>query len=249
MNTIVETFKINVKSVEGLINFDREVLSLAIDSIEELHESLTTMREPILDDRRNGKRTLDILRPIHTNDSLKARYSIINNQAIVLLVSYFASAVADIFRKSANIAVTKHEDKRVLDSELKLKVSELMKVEDSFGEIIGDILINKNNISFQDMKSIKRSFEKYFGIKISKDHNVNNIILSHACRHSIAHEAGIINTARINQIKGAEPRDLKKNLVAGNTIHFTEEEINIISSSMIAYIVNLRDLVKTYENR
>ena len=246
MDTTVKTFKNNIESVEKLINFDREVLNIAIDSIEDLHDLLVN-REKITNDHMNGKRTLDILNGIRKNDSLKLRYSIINNQAIVLLVSYFSSALADLFRQASKIAVENHKDKRVLDEELKLKINDLINFGESFGDIIGDLLISKNNISFQDMKSVQREFKKYFGINIEKDTIVNNIILGQACRHSIAHEAGVVNSRVINQLKSAVPREIKSVLNEGDTIKFSEDEIKAISSSMLTYIDNLSAKVKKYD--
>ena len=246
MTKIVNTFRKNVESVEGLISFDNEVISLAIKIIEELHHSLLNLKEPITNDQLNGKRALEILSNIRTNESLKSKYSIINNQAVILLVSYFSSAVADLFREAAKAAVVLHKDERVLNSEFKIKVSELIVIEESLGDSIGDTLIVKNGISFQDMKSIQRYFDKYFGIVIKKDITVNNIILSQACRHAIAHEASIVNSRILNQTKAANPREIKQSLVLGETIEFNEEELKLVSSSMLTYVENLYDKVSTY---
>ena len=248
MNSAVNTFKENISSVEKLINFDREVLDIAINSIEDLHSSLLN-EQNITNEHLNGKRTLDILNGIRSNESLKFRYSIINNQAIVLLVSYFGSAVSDLFRAASKIAVDRHQDKRVLDSELKLKIHELALLDAPLGDSIGDLLITKNSISFQDMKSIKREFEKYFGIKIEKDQSINNIILSQACRHSIVHEGGIVNSRVLNQIKEAKPRDLKEQLLESENIEFSESEIKIVSSSMLKYVAGLSNKVGEYNKR
>jgi hypothetical protein len=245
MENTVETFKTNIESVEKLINFDREVLDIAITSIEELHESLLN-KQKITNDQLNGKRTLDIIKGIRTNDSLKSRYSIINNQSIVLLVSYFSSAVADLFRYASQIAIETHKEKSVLDEEIKIKVSDLSQLNATPGEVIGDLLISKNNISFQDMKSIQREFKKYFGIKIEKDDNVNNIILSQACRHSIAHEAGIVNKRILNQLQSATPRNIKQELKLNDLIEFSEKEIKQVSESMLSYVSNLSNMVNEY---
>lgn len=246
MKSTVSTFKNNIESVEKLINFDREVLDIAISSLEELHDSLLN-KQKITNDHLNGKRTLDIINGIRSNDSLKSRFSVINNQAVVLLVSYFSSAIADLFRAASKIAVEKHNDTRVLDEEIKLKVNELLLLGQPLGEVIGDLLITKNSISFQDMKSIQREFKKYFGINIEKDKIVNNIILSQACRHSIAHEAGTVNSRILNQVKGAKPRDIKQELTKGSVIEFSEDEIKKISKSMLSYVSNLSNKVIDYD--
>jgi hypothetical protein len=248
MNSVVLTFKNNIKSVEKLINFDRDVIEIAINGIQKLHNNLTT-EQGISNEQLNGKRTLDLLKGFRSHDSLKARYSIINNQAIILLVSYFSSAVADLFREAARIAIESHEDKRVLNEELKLKISELSKMDSTLSDVVGDLLISKNGISFQDMQSIQREFIKYFGIKIEKTKNVNNIIASQAFRHCIAHEAGKINTRLVNQVKGATPRDLKKTIQLGEDINFTEEEIEIVSSNMITYVKELSNEVDCYREQ
>ncbi len=245
MESTVSTFKNNIESVEKLINFDREVLDIAIGAINVLHSALLN-KQGITNDKLNGKRTLDILSGIRTNDSLKSRFSIINNQAIVLLVSYFSSAVADLFRAAAKVAVDVHEEKMVLEEELKIKINELPKLNESLGDAVGDLLISKNNISFQDMKSIQREFKKYFSINIEKDKTVNNIILSQACRHSIAHEAGIVNDRILNQLQAANPRDIKENLSLGVKIKFSEAEIMQISQSMLIYVTSLSEKVVAY---
>lgn len=246
MITIEQTFRKNIESVEKLINFDREFMDIAIGSIQLLHDRLVDQPYSIENEQSNGKRTLDILKSIRTNDSLKSKFSTINNQAVVLLVSYFGSATADLFRAASKIAVDVHQDKRVLNSELKVKVEELIGFGSSLSDSIGDVLITKNSISFQDMKSIQREFKKYFGILIERDTNVNNIILGQACRHSIAHEAGIVNSRVTHQAQGAKPRDLKPSLTEGSEIGFTEEEIAIVAKSMLAYVVGLESQVNDY---
>ena len=97
--SVTENFEKNVKSVEKLVNFDRQVLGMAITSIGKLHEMLTGKPHSITNEKINGKRTLDQLQNIRKNDSLKLYYSTINIQAVVLLVSYFGSAITDLFRK------------------------------------------------------------------------------------------------------------------------------------------------------
>jgi len=245
MESTVQTFKNNIESVKKLINFDREVLDIAITSIEDLHNSLLKSQN-ITNEQLNGKRTLDIIKGIRTNDSLKSRYSVINNQSIVLLVSYFSSAIADIFRYASKVAMETHKEKSVLDEELKIRVSDLSQLNADPGELIGDLLIAKNNITFQDMKSIHREFKKYFSIKIEKDKVVNNIILSQACRHSIAHEAGLVNKRILNQLQSATPRDIKPELKFNDLLEFNENEIKQVSESMLSYVKNLYEKVNEY---
>lgn len=245
MGRILDTFKSNVDSVEKLVNFDREVLAISIDNIRELNKLLRD-KQKIDNPRLNGENTLRILESIRTNDSLKLKYSIINNQAVVLLVSYFSSAAADLFRQAAKFALMSKKEKSVISAEFKFKISELLEFSEAPEDYIGDLLISKVGISFQDMKSIQREFKKYFGIEIEKDAHVKNIILGHACRHTIAHEASIINKRVLNQVSNASPRELKPTLVLGEKVEFSQEEINVLAQSMIDYIQNIESKVSEY---
>ena len=74
MKTITDNFKKNIESVERLINFDRDVLDMALSQVQELHNDLVTS-QGITNEQLNGKRTIDLLQNIRTNDSLKLRYS------------------------------------------------------------------------------------------------------------------------------------------------------------------------------
>lgn len=242
----LNTFRHNINSVEKLINFDQEVQDIAISAIEELHDDLVNIHN-ITNPQQNGDRTLTILRGVRTNDALKLKYKTVYNQAVVLLVSYFGSMLSDLFRYSAKIAVLTHKDKRVLNEELKLQVYELLNIRKDIGDTIGDILIEKKDMSFQDMKSVSRLFKNYFGIDIDKDNLVNNIILGHACRHSIVHEGGIVNSRVINQVREAKPRDLKENVNLEKDISFSVPEIRILSNSMLKYAENLMEKITEYE--
>ena len=91
MQTILDDFCKHVEDVNRLITFDELVMAYAINAVENLHVHLK--KNYSLKEQINGARELQMLRNIRDNDSLKPRYSLILNQAIVLLVSYFGSAV------------------------------------------------------------------------------------------------------------------------------------------------------------
>lgn len=195
----LQLFEQNIQSVRKLMNFDRDVQDFAIEQIEKLHNTLVNV-DKIENETRNGKRTLDLLKQIRSNDSLRPRYQIIFNQAIVLLVSYFGSAISDCFRTATQISIAL-DDKRVLNEELNIEIEELLIRGDQINDVLGDLLIQKKDISFQDMKSVSRAFKEYFGIEIKKDNVVNNIILGQACRHAIVHEGGRVNGRIIRQVR------------------------------------------------
>ena len=232
------TFIENVKAVDKLINFDRDIQDLAIQQIEELSDKLRKSKD-ITNEQLNGERTLQMLRQIRENDSLRSRYKTIFNQAVVLLVSYFGSTISDVFRYCVIKVITDRQPKKLLEEDLRVSIKDICDVMSSFPDDLGDLFISKKDISFQDMKSISRTFKEYIEVKINKDNNVNNIILGQACRHSIVHAGARIDKKLINQVSGAIPREIKLDLVENKLIEFSPDEINILADSMKNYLEGL----------
>jgi len=95
-------FAANVASVDALVNFDRFILDFAIERVERLHQRL----EPrYLNPDDNGEHTLMALKQVRANDALRPSYQQIFNQAVVLLVSYFGSTIADLFRTALRVVL------------------------------------------------------------------------------------------------------------------------------------------------
>lgn len=100
ISAIVTSFSQNVDSVLELMKFDQLVLEVAIRHVEALHERLTRLHE-FDNPRFDVAHTLQMLRGIRRNDSLKPHYREMLNQCNVLLVSYFSGAVGDIFASAS----------------------------------------------------------------------------------------------------------------------------------------------------
>ena len=232
---IIENFENNIGLVDNLANFDRIVLDFAISSIDALQNRL---KDKFENERFLASSTLKQLRNIRKNDSMRPQYEEIFNQCVVLLVSYFGSAVSDIFKEYVTVNLSDRPEK-VLREELKFTIGELCDFDFDLSDQIGEIIALKKDISFQDMKSIRRNFHAFLGISIEKDKKVNNIILGQACRHVIVHSGAIADAKLIKQVSEAIPRDLKKQIVENSRIQFTTDEIKLLSDSMLDYLKNL----------
>lgn len=172
---------------------------------------------------------------IRQHESLRPSYEIMLNQCVVLLVSYFSSAIEDLFQEALKNKIENRKLGQLEKEEIKLTLGQLV-----YENNIVDLFISKRDISFQDMRSIAKAFEQYIEIdKIPHDKVVNNIILSQACRHCIVHDGSTINKKTIEQLKDAKPRDLKLDMNIDDKILFSEDEIKIIITSMGQYIANL----------
>lgn len=244
---VENVFKKNINDIYKLMVFDRVILQVAINGIEELQEDLRTTYS-IENPRLLAQTTLQMLQGIKNHDSLRPQYKVIFNQCIVLLVSVFASSIADLFRGGICLLAKKGDSVSLKNEELKISVSELLEYDGEINERLGHLIAEKIDLSFQDMKSIGRAFKDYFEFDIPKDRNVNNIIMAQAGRHVIVHDSARINTRIIRQVSGAKPRDLLPELNS-DTIQFSSNDVKIAAESMLDYFKKVRSLVEVRLNK
>lgn len=228
---IKNNFEDNVAIVKKLMKFDEVVQVFCLNRLRKANEGLEKFgcaEHPSY----TIKPMIEQIQNIRQNDSLQPSYEIMFNGCVVLLVSYFGSAIEDIFRKALQEKIYDGKLGQLENQEIKLTIRDLVD-----NKNIVELFITKRDISFQDMQSIARAFKEYIEMnEIPRDKIVNNIILSQACRHCIVHNGSAVNNKVINQLKSANPRDLKTHLNIGEKILFNEEEIQVIIASMTRYI-------------
>jgi hypothetical protein len=239
--TILATFGGNVESVKALMRFDSNVLEFALQHLESLQDRLLAVHAD--NSRMNVANTLSMLRNIRTNHSLEPHYRQMLNQCNVLLVSYFSAAVGDIFRAGVADAVRNGTREAILKEEIRIDLRELRDIGSEVVERSGELLAEHREISFQNVHNVAKTFRDYFGYKREQDETVNDLILSHACRHVIVHNAAVADRKMIGQLRAARPRTLKPDIHVGERIQFSEEEILTASERMIAYLGDLAEAV------
>ncbi len=238
LRSIVQSFDNNITGVEKLVNFDRDVLEMVTDQIESLHQRLVDTKG-IHHPQLNGANTLKMLKSIRDHDSLKPRFRIISNQAIVLLVSYFASCVGDIFRHGVSSKIQGEDRGNLIDEEIKISFREMRDRDWNLKEAVPDLLIAKRDLTFQDMGATHRAFDNYLGVSLDRDRTVNNIILAQACRHVIVHAGATVSERMLKQLSGCHPRDLKTEVHLNETIQFSSDEVFAVGQNMRNYVKNL----------
>lgn len=231
--TPLETFKKNVYEVERLVNFDKELLQLVTMTIKDLHDRLAPIHA---DERMNGARALQIINGIRDNATVQTKYEAIFNQAIVLLVSHFSSALGDLFRSSVARKLDSDEPGKLFDEEIKLTFGEMRDQEWNMKSAAADLLIAKYDFAFQDMGSTVKAFKSYAGFELTRDVSMNNIIAAQACRHVIVHSGGRVSEKTVRQVSGANPRTLKPNLHAEEQIKFSAAEVDLVKADMLRLI-------------
>lgn len=238
IDQIRDNFIENLDSVQKVVNFDDIVQMLCLKALKRAEEGLKKFggeKHPHF----SVENVIKSITNIRDNESVRPYYEVIFNICIVLLVSYFASAVEDIFQISLTHKIRNGPLGKLGKEEIKVSLSELEQIDFNVLDNIGQIIVMRQDISFQDMRSIARAFNNYFDFEPTKDKDVNNIILSQASRHSIVHSGGVINAKIARQISNAKPRDIKKELNVNEQVQFDPDEIKIISKSMIRYIDKL----------
>lgn len=235
MNAL-SNFKRNADEVDRLINFDREVLQVVTLTMEDLHQKL---KEKFADERLNGSRALQVIRGIRDNQTLRAKYQTIHNQAVVLLVSHFASALGEAFRSAVAESLDAGDSGKLYDEEIKLTIGEMRERDWNLKTSIADMLIAKHDFTFQDMASTVRAFKNFTSINLERDVVMNNIIAAQACRHVIVHASGRVSDRTLKQVSTANPRTVKPTLKAGESVSFDSDEVEAVKNDMVAFVARL----------
>jgi hypothetical protein len=235
--TIVNTFKDHIQSVEKLMTFDDDVLSIAISNIEELQNKL--LKLGINNAHISAQTTLTQLKGFRANKSLQPRYETICNQALVLLTSYFSSTVSDLLKLGIEKILGKNTETPLQKEQIKISFSELIENNFDVKNIAIENFLRTKDISFQDTKTISKAFKDYLQIEIERDENVNEIILGMQCRHVIVHTGAKADTKFLNALKYATPRTLKRDLTIDQKIQFSITEVNTVANAMLKYIENI----------
>lgn len=244
---IYEEFQNHTQSVLKLMNFDRTLVDFCIQSLENLEANIqSSSNEEITNLRFLPTGAIRGLENIRKNDSMKLQYEAILNQCVVLLVSYFSTSIKEIFRKVINYSTFNNKETlNSVNDSLKLSLIELSQYDFDLKGRLGEVLISKTNISFQDMKSISSAFKKFLSIELKRSSDVNTIIISQAARHCIVHTSEIADEKFFYQLREIDNMNILTQLKENEKISFDPEEIEIIINSMNSYIENLIDKILT----
>jgi phage terminase small subunit len=228
-----------LESVKDLSNFDRKITDFCTQHLETLNNKYRNAPFNTTNQTYLCENTIKAIKNIRENDSLRSHYNTMHNQCIVLAVSFFTSAISDIFRYS----VQKSSELGTLpasNEELKISIKELQDVSFNLTNYVAEIILKKKDISFQDMQSTVRAFDNYLHIKIPKDSCCNDVILAQASRHSIVHNHSIADEKFLNQIKAATPRSIRQSFIPNEPFKYTASEIEFITFAMLIFVQNLR---------
>ena len=189
LSDVLATFGGNLESVRQLMQFDRAVLDIVVALLEKLEDrtkrawaaAIGEEEAQQLNPRLEVGKTISVVKNIRDHEGLRRRYEAMINQSLVLLVSYFGSAVRDLFRVAVRRSFREGTNEKLMRAAIKTRVADIRGMDDP-ADFVADWFTESSELSFQDMKSIGRALGNYFGIDISRGKRENNIILGQACR-------------------------------------------------------------------
>jgi hypothetical protein len=231
------TFSKNIEAVNQLADLDRGLIDQTIQQLKERDARLKTAK--VDNPRLLAGNTLTNLENIRRNDSLRPGFQAIVNQSAVLLASYFASGVSQIFRSAIAGALEHGPSKTLEQHELRFTVRDVKHMGGDIIDAIPDLIAEGPGMSFQDTKSIQRIFKDYLDIDIPRDEVTNDVSMELALRHVLVHNGGIVDRKCLRQTEESLPRTFRREIKLGQSINFNTEEVRAVAATMIEYVQRL----------
>lgn len=231
---IFHRFEQNAVAVHRLMEFDRDIVEFALSKLRAVHNEIQRSDRTLGKIETLAENAVTALTNIRHNQSLRREYRNIHNQGVVLLVSYFSSAVKDLFIRCVNERLRRLPDDQLPGEPFKLSLAELRNLAK---QDLGEMVVDKEELSFQDMKSIARGFKTWVQYEPDRDDDVRNIIAAQACRHAIVHAGGVADARLIQLLRNQTPRTVKPDLAVGDEIGFSLQELKQVSESMTKYLL------------
>lgn len=242
LKRVSEGFKSNADSVYELLEFDTLVLDHVVGGLNQLAHDLEAQGRNVA--ARTVTNRVAALQNVRNSESLRPRYATIFNQCVVLLVSYFGSAVHSLFIEAVSTGLREGCGLPAGIQEVKFVWRDLSARESPTENVFADLLVAQRDISFQDMQSISKAFSQHIGLELQQDETTNDIILGQACRHVIVHAGGIVDAKMVRQVNKALPRTLKPSVRAGDDVRFDPHEVRHLGGKMSEYLDRLVDLTR-----
>jgi len=236
VESVREAFSRQCAGVLELLEFDDVLVEHLVGGLEWIVGELESRSQRTLATSVGNR--LRVLKNVRTTQSLRPRYETIYNQCVVLLVSYFDATMSDLFKVAVSNALKANAVVPARKRSVQLNWQSLNQPDSPVEVLIAERIVEEDDISFQDMQSTRRAFNKELGIDLARDEHTNDIILGQACRHVMAHAGGRVDDRLMNQISGANPRRLKSApFVRGEYVAFNPEEVRSLSESMLLFVV------------
>lgn len=191
----------------------------AIDTLNRVldHRAVINNRQAI-QTLENGRDSLENISDL----SMASNYKVIYSQMCILMVSDVEAVLKLYFENAANSYQQLRRDNPKLQ-QVKVTLEDIIANGLRFGGKVGKLIIEKDKPNFQDLKSIKDVFNRYFGKEISLDDETEKRVIFYLeARHILVHKGGIADDKFVSATNrmGANLKDLG----VGDVIEFSHED-------------------------
>lgn len=229
-------FNKSLAYVNELLTFDETIQKVCISALNQIKRALKSIN-PL----HSVDNQITMLSDIRNNGSLDKYYGVMHNQCVVLLVSYFTSAIEDVFIVGLADRIANNSFPE--SGKYKLSINDMLDIQaQATPEAIASLIVRRSDgVNFQNMKSIIRSCNDYLNIDIKKDALHDTIAVAHICRHSIVHSGAIARQDTITQIQNYKSSSIQRNIMLDSNIQFSHTEVTKVSESMKKFINTVID--------
>ena len=224
------------------MRFDDLVLDVMLIPLRRLSDRLTRLNVDNL--RYRPDQLIGVLENIKSNESLRPYYAAMYNQCLVLLVSYFAAAVRELYVDALAAAFDQGTVSALLETEVRITARELRESPAASSYLVAQSFADSKDVSFQDMQSIDRAFRRFFPGVPERGQMVNDIVAGQALRHAIVHSGGVVDRKVVQQLRGAVPRTIRPVVVEGESVSFQRAEVRAVAKKMLKYIRDVAEVVE-----
>lgn len=217
----LKDFKKELDDIDKLEQTPKLIKSVAIQAVENAM-AIPGIQRTVQIGLERTKESLENIQ----DTSIQNNFKIIYSQMCILAVSsleatlkkYFENALSDF----ANINQKNEELKT-----LKISLNELVENNLKFSGKFGRLILDKTNINFQDLKSIKRIFSGYISRNIVLDSEIEKYICFFLeARHVLVHKGGIVDSKFVQATNSFEAN--MKGYKEGDRIEISTDDWNKI---------------------
>lgn len=227
----LENFKDELESIKKLSETPNIIRDHAVSGINlVLEQELNYQAKMKL---QNLKQSLENI----SGSSVKENYKIIYSQMCILAVSSLEATLKRYFLDFASKVENLNKDNRKLE-EIKITALDLLNEGLNFTENFGQILLERETNSFQNLKLIKEVFKNYLSkeIKLS-DEDEKCLVYYLELRHILVHKGGKIDERFVNSTKVMDANLGNYNI--GNKVELDDEDWNTIEATFPKLISSL----------
>ena len=217
-----KNYQSSIDKIDKLVSTPVIIKQGALGALDTaLEESLNHSAKTVL---LNARQSLKNIKDSSINDNFKIIYS----QMLILAVSALEATLKQYFVNAcsilSNINLENERLKSIKITALDLAVHKLKYTQD-----FGQLILDKENSSFQDLKSIKKTFRDYLSKSINLESDDEKKIAFYLeCRHILVHRGGKVDQKFIDSTSSFQAN--LKEYKLGQNIEFSQDDWKQIKS-------------------